>query len=66
MDVNQMIVALQSLQYEGHGKKKVMYRHGSSGDCGPVGSMHVTASVTDEGPFDLKPGEEYVSLYVGN
>jgi hypothetical protein len=51
----------------GHGSKQVFYRHGASGDCGPLGSMHVTSDVDDStGPFDLEPEEKYVSLYVGN
>jgi len=67
MNVNQLIVQLQTLQYEGRGGMKVFYRHGASGDCGPVGSPHVTDEVDDQcGPFDLEPGEKYVSLYIGN
>lgn len=67
MKLNQLIVNLQALQYAGHGDKEVFYRHSASGDCGPVASPRVTNEVSDEsGPFDLKPGEEYVSISVGN
>ena len=44
----------------------VFYRHGASGDCGPLGSAKVTTEVTDEGPFDLDDGEYYISIYAGN
>jgi len=65
--LNKLIVDLQKLQFDGHGEKQVMYRHGASGDCGPLGSAHVTDEVSDEtGPFDLAPGEQYVSIYAGN
>lgn len=64
--LSEVIVNLQKLEAAGHGGKKVMYRHGASGDCGPVGSAHVTNLVDECGPFDLEEGEEYVSLYVGN
>ena len=50
---------------QGHGDKKVFYRHSSSGDVGPVWSMHVTSNVDECGPFDLEDNEEYVSLTVG-
>lgn len=66
MNVNQLIVHLQTLQYAGHGETKIFYRHGASGDCGPVGTPHVTDRVDEAGPFDLNEGEKYVSLYVGN
>lgn len=67
MNVNQLIVQLQTLQYDGHGEKQVLYRHTASGDCGPVGSPRVTDEVNpDTGPFDMKPGEQYVRLSVGN
>lgn len=64
--VNSMIEKLQKLQAEGHGDKQVFYRHGASGDCGELGSAWVTDLVDDCGPFDLKPGEQYVSIYAGN
>lgn len=65
--VDDMIAALQKLQHQGHGKKMVFYRHGASGDCGPLGSPCLTDEVDDEtGPFDLEPGQQYVSIYAGN
>ena len=50
----------------GHGDKQVFTRHGASGDTNPLGSLYVTNDVSECGPFDLAPDEEYVSLYVGN
>lgn len=66
MKLNLLIVKLQELQQAGHGTKEVFYRHSASGDAGPIGSPHVTNEVSDDtGPFDLDPGEEYVSISVG-
>lgn len=64
--LNQHITNLQKLQFEGHGERQVFYRHGASGDCGPLGSAHVTDEVSESGPFDLAPGEKYISVYAGN
>lgn len=64
--LNKFITDLQKLQADGHGEKQVFYRHGSSGDCGNLGSAHVTSTVDECGPFDLGDGEEYVSIYAGN
>lgn len=66
MTVNEMITALQRLQHEGHGNLPVFYRHGASGDCGPLGSAHVTCETDQSGPFDLPFGQPYVSIYAGN
>lgn len=67
MKLNDFIAKLQQLQDEGHGDKQVFYRHGASGDCGPLGSAFVTDEVSDEtGPFDLDDGEQYISIYAGN
>jgi hypothetical protein len=49
----------------GHGNKQVFTVHGASGDTNPLGSLHITNEVSECGPFDLEPDEEYVSLYVG-
>lgn len=58
---------VKKLMEEGHGNKKVLYRNGSSGDCGQIGSIHVSSLVDAEtGPFDLDDDEEYVSLYIGH
>lgn len=67
MTLSDFIINLQKLEAEGHGSKQVYYRHGASGDTGPLSSAHVTGE-TDEstGPFDLAEGEEYVSIYAGN
>lgn len=66
MKLNEFVTKLQKLVDEGHGDKQVMYRHGSSGDCGELSSTYVTDEVNDCGPFDLEDGEEYISIYAGN
>lgn len=66
MNLNQFIDNLQKLQAEGHGEKKVFYRHGASGDCGELSSAHIDDEVSECGPFDLAEGEQYVSIYAGN
>jgi len=67
MTLDKFIQNLQNLQAEGHGDKEVFYRHGASGDCGPLSSACITDEVDDScGPFDLEDGEMYVSIYAGN
>jgi hypothetical protein len=68
MTLHQFIAHLQKLAESDAcaGSLPVLYRHGASGDCGPVGSAHVTDHQDDAGPFDIEPGDRYVSLYVGN
>lgn len=67
MTLDKFIENLLCLQREGHGTKKVLYRHGASGDCGELSSAYVTDHIDDScGPFDLEDGEEYVSIYAGN
>ncbi|RWB08818.1 MAG: hypothetical protein EOQ39_18605 [Mesorhizobium sp.] len=66
MTLQQLINKLLLVAAEGHGDRKVFYRHGASGDCGEVGNAHVTDRIDECGPFDLDEGEKYVSLYVGN
>jgi len=66
MKLKDFIKQLNTLVAQGHHEKEVFYRHGASGDCGPLSSVHVTSVVEDTGPFDLKPGEEYISIYAGN
>jgi hypothetical protein len=67
MKLSKFIDQLVKLQSEGHGDKEVFYRHGASGDCGPLSSAFVTDEVSDEcGPFDLADGQEYISIYAGN
>ena len=66
MKLSKFIAQLQKLESEGHGDKEVFYRHGASGDCGELSSAFVTDNVDEYGPFDLEPGEEYVSIYAGN
>lgn len=54
-------------EQDGNDELEVYYRHGASGDCGPLASAQVTREVDHEtGPFDLPPGKEYVSIYAGN
>lgn len=64
MKLNEFIKKLQKLEDEGHGNLEVFYRHGSSGDCGPLGSPRHTKDVDDCGPFDLED-EYYISIYAG-
>ena len=67
MTLDKFIKKLQELQAQGHGDKKVYYRHGASGDCGPLSTAYVTDDVDECGPFDLdEDGEEYISVYAGN
>ena len=66
MKLNQFIIQLQKLQLQGHGDLEVFYRHGASGDCGPLACAQVTDEVDDCGPFDLEDGETYISIYAGN
>lgn len=60
------IAQLQKLQEQGHGPKPVFYRHGASGDCGPLGSAFITNHVDGQGSFGLEEGAEYISVYAGN
>jgi hypothetical protein len=66
MTLDEFLVDLLILKDEGHGSKQVFYVHGSSGDVGPLSSAQVTDYIGECGPFDLKDGEEYVSIYAGN
>lgn len=66
MKLKAFIAQLQKLDDEGHGDKEVFYRHGASGDCGELSSAQITDRVEDTGPFDLAPGEKYVSIYAGH
>jgi hypothetical protein len=45
---------------------KVFTVHGASGDRNEMGSPQITDYVGECGPFDLTPGEKYISVYVGN
>ena len=66
MTLNKFIENLVKLQAQGHGDLEVFYRHGASGDCGELRGAHVTDEVEDTGPFDLKDGQNYISVYAGN
>jgi hypothetical protein len=66
MTLNKFIEKLQNLQDQGHGDKEVFYRHGASGDCGPLSSARISDEVGECGPFDLEDGAKYVSVYAGN
>lgn len=67
MILDEFIQQLVELQQAGHGSKQVFYRHGASGDCGPLSSAFVTNEVEREtGPFDLEEGEQYISIYAGH
>jgi hypothetical protein len=65
--VNDILKSFLKLAEEGHGNAKVFGVCGSSGASYEVGSARVTDHVDPEGgPFDLEPGEQYASLYLGN
>jgi hypothetical protein len=67
MKLKDFIANLQELAAQGHGDLEVFYRHGASGDCGPLSSAFISDKVdSDYGPFDLDEGQEYVSIYAGN
>lgn len=67
MTLDKFIAGLVKLQAQGHGDLEVFYRHGASGDCGPLSSAFVTDEIDDQcGPFDLNEGQEYISIYAGN
>lgn len=66
MKLNELIKQLRKLQDEGKGDLQVYARHGASGSCYPFGSSYVTDHIDELGPFDLKKGEEYVSVYIGH
>lgn len=68
MTLDDFVAQLVKLQAEGHGSKQVLYRRGSSGDCGDLSSARVTDETDECGPFDLDDGDgaEYISIYAGN
>jgi len=67
MKLSAFILQLQKLQEQGHGDKVVMYRRGSSGDCGELSWASVSSEIDEScGPFDLDEGQEYISIYAGN
>lgn len=66
MTLKEHAANVAKLLEEGHGDLAVFTRHGASGDCNDLGSMHITNRQDECGPFDIEPGSNYVSLYVGN
>jgi len=69
--VKDVLKSFLKLAEEGHGDLPVLYRHGASGDCGEIGTPHVTDHQNECGPFFEDMGypadtKSYVSLYVGN
>ena len=66
MTLNQHIENVVRLRDAGHGEKQIFARHGTSGAVDEVGNAHLSNLVGESGPFDLQPGEAYVSLYIGN
>lgn len=62
-DFTKMLLALES--QGSNANCEVLFRHNSSGDCGPVWGAHITNRVDDCGPDQLAEGEFYVSLSVG-
>lgn len=65
MTLYELVKSLQELVNEGNGNLPVYYRHGNSGDCGPVSTPRVSDTFDDMGPFNC-PALEYVEIYVGN
>ena len=65
MTLDEFIRNLQALQGE-HGHKKVFSVHGASGCTYELRSARVSDYIGESGPFDLEPGEEYISIYAGN
>jgi hypothetical protein len=65
MKLSQFVESLQALVDAGHGDLPVLYRHGSSGECGNLSDPHVTDERDDMGPFYLD-SKEYVSIYAGD
>ena len=69
MKLDQFIKQLQKLQAEGHGDLEVFYRHGASGDAGPLGHARQEEidGTEDCGELcDWEEGEKYISIYAGN
>ena len=68
MKLNEFLAKLTHLQMQGHGDLEVYYCHGASGDTGPLSNGFVRTITGDEemGPFDMEPGEKYISVYAGN
>lgn len=69
MTLNNLISRLQDLQAQGHGNLDVFYRHGASGDSGPLGhpSQEEIDGSEDCGDLvDMDIGEKYISIYAGN
>lgn len=66
MILSNFIKELQKLESAGHGNLCVFYRHGSSGDCGELSTAFVTGEIDHQGPFDIEPGDLYISVYAGN
>jgi len=65
MKLSAFIVELQKLEDAGHGDLEVLYRHGSSGDCGELSYGHVSDHRDECGPFEPETGP-YISIYAGN
>lgn len=63
MNLNQLKQHIDHLVEAGHGDKEVFYRHGASGDCGPIYGPLVTDYVGECGPFDVDG--EYVEIPTG-
>lgn len=64
-NLSQFIKQLQQLEAQGHGELPVLFRHGSSGMCGPLGSAYVTDERDGLGPFEPAAGS-YISVYAGS
>lgn len=66
MTLDELHKKVAKLVREGHGSKQVFGCHSASGSADEVNSVYTSDYVGDCGPFNLKPGEEYVAISVGD
>lgn len=66
MTLTDFIMQLHAVADKGYGNAQVYYRHGASGDCGPLSGAYPTTQVDECGPFDLDKNETYISIYAGD
>jgi hypothetical protein len=65
MKLSDFIRQLQKLEAEGHGEAEVFYRRVDR-YCGRLSSARATDEQDEQGPFDVEPGNTYISVYAGN
>jgi len=65
MKLSELIKELQELQAQGNGDLDVLYRKGSSGDCGEISSVYISDRIDCEcGPFDVPDGYLYITIHL--